>query len=200
MGPNGCGKTTLLNLIAGDLRPDSGSIVLDKQDLLQLPPHRRSRVIGRVHQESYKALAAELTVGEVVAIAHQRTHILSFGLPASRLAINAVARLSAAVEDFLIETKRLTAETLSGGQRQLLALAVAVLGAPKLLLLDEHRASLDEQHKTIADELIQKFLDTHCAAAAVATHDKEWAAVHASRIVQFEDGRLGLPRRPATRR
>lgn len=174
MGPNGCGKTTLLNIIAGDLQADSGTVRLEGRQILELSTNRRAQFIGRVHQDSYKALASELTVGELVAVANRRRHGLSLRLPQARAAISFIETMSQAVAAFVAEREQMTAEHLSGGQRQLLSLVVATLGEPTILLLDEHRASLDEQYKSIADDLLGQFLQMRPSAAIVATHDEEW--------------------------
>ncbi len=174
IGPNGSGKTTLLNVLSGELRPDKGYIYVDRFRADRLPAHRRYRFIGRVHQESYKAMAADLTVAEMLAIAARRGHSLRLTRPSADRAVSELAVYAPHVADFLRERANIPTKQLSGGQRQLLALAVSILGRPKLLLLDEHLASLDATHVENADQLITNVvLKTRMMVIAV-THDHAW--------------------------
>lgn len=175
MGPNGSGKTTLLNIICGELCPDSGGIWVDNQALDDWPAHRRYRMLGRVHQDSYKALAGDLTVAETLAIAQSRASWLSLRPSREKYAMSTIDRYCPPVAEFLSERLRTPTRDLSGGQRQLLAMAVAVLGNPRVLLLDEHLASLDSAHRAIADRLLESYVMLENACALATTHDRQWA-------------------------
>lgn len=190
IGPNGCGKSTLLNLIAGDIQPDSGTIELNGRDLLTWPTYRRCRLIGRVHQDSYKAIAGDLSVGEILAIAGRRGRSLSLGFPNSKAALAVLQDISPGVARFVAERERFLAAGLSGGQRQLLALAIAVLGSPYVLLLDEHTTSLDEQYRLLADELVQQFVRRFERSAVVAVHDYDWVLATCSVVADMREGRI----------
>ncbi|HYZ22489.1 MAG TPA: ABC transporter ATP-binding protein [Rhodopila sp.] len=125
LGRNGAGKTTLLKTLAGELRASSGSIVFDGQEATAEPPQRRARRgIGYVPQE--QAIFPRMTVQENLRLG----------------AINQARRDDAIDEvlDFfpkLGQRLRQTAATLSGGERKMLAIARALLGRPRLLMLDE---------------------------------------------------------------
>jgi putative ABC transport system ATP-binding protein len=174
VGGNGSGKTTLINIIAGDLTAGSGSIALDGTVLTRMPNYRRAQFIGRVHQESYKAMASELTVKEVLAVAARRGKALRFSFPSIDTAEQELSEMSQYLMDFLQSKADMPTHTLSGGERQLLALTIAVLGRPRLLLLDEHRASLDEEHKSTVDRLLLSYLRNNRALGITATHDRAW--------------------------
>ena len=190
MGPNGCGKTTLLRIISGELVPTAGKIYLAGKDSTNMPAHERARFIGRVHQESYKSLASELTVEETLALATRRNTSLSFGLPSAHDALKTIRSFSEKAAAFVEPRKKLATRTLSGGQRQLLAIITAILGQPRVLLLDEHQASLDEEVKTTADALIQSIVSAGHAAAMAATHNLEWVNRECSKIAFFEHGNV----------
>lgn len=187
MGPNGCGKTTLLNLVAGSLEPDSGSIGLNDTDISQFPAGRRSRFIGRVHQESYKALAADLTVAEMLSIADKRQERLSLSFPNAGLALGVLGDYCSSVADFMRDKANVPAHILSGGQRQLLALALAVLGRPKVLLLDEHLSSLDQSFEDVANDLLATYIEVEDSCALAVTHDSNWVRLHCVRMARFEN-------------
>jgi energy-coupling factor transporter ATP-binding protein EcfA2 len=102
----------------------------------------------------------------------------------------AIRRMSAVVANFLLERERNTADALSGGQRQLLALAVALLGGPKVILLDEHRASLDEVHRAMADDLLTSAVRLDGICVIAATHDSAWVRSTSTSVATFENGSL----------
>jgi branched-chain amino acid transport system ATP-binding protein len=128
IGPNGAGKSTLFRLVAGGLRPTTGSIAFDGQDITRLPRHRRARLgIGQTFQHS--SLFAGLSCRENVELALQRA---SGGGSADE----ALERFS------LGDRARASAATLSHGERRQLELALALVTKPRLLLLDEPAAGL----------------------------------------------------------
>ena len=194
LGPSGCGKTTLLRAVAGFETPERGRIVLDGEDLLNLPPYRRP--VNMMFQ-SY-ALFPHLSVAGNVA----------FGLREESLPRTEIARRV----DEMLRLVRLEGlgkrrpHQLSGGQRQRVALARALAKRPKLLLLDEPLAALDRKlrEETQFELLaIQRRLGT---AFVIVTHDKDEAMTLAHRLAVMDRGRIvqtGTPRevyeRPASR-
>lgn len=190
MGPNGSGKTTLLRLLAGEIGPTSGTIKLDGKLLNDVPSFLRARLVGRVHQESYKALASELSAQEILSIASQRGRRLKLSWPSARRPMARVERFSGAIGHFLREVLTLRVEVLSGGQRQLLAIVIATLGTPRVILLDEHLSSLDERYRQAADELIVRSARDGKVCVLAVTHDIEWARAHCDAIVRIEHGRV----------
>ena len=197
MGPNGSGKTTLVRLIAGELSPDSGEIWLQGQNITQKPEYQRSTAIGRVYQESYKSLASELTVQEILCIASKRKGRLSFKFARAESVLESVGLYSAEAEQFLRSHLSIPTHLLSGGQNQLLALIVALLGEPSLVLLDEHLASLDQKYRSVADGFLTMYVRTRQCSVIAATHDKEWAEMTASVEGTLSNHVLGI--RPLAR-
>lgn len=192
MGPNGCGKSTLLNIISGNIVPDNGEIILNGNNITALPAFKRAQIIGRVHQESYKSLASLLTVSEILSISMRRGKNLLLSFASSETTIQKIGEYSAELAMFLSTREDVPTRVLSGGQRQLLALAIAVLGTPKLLLLDEHMASLDEQYKGIADKLLETYINKNDASVIVVTHDYRWATSMSNAIATYEMGTFKL--------
>src|SRR5689334_18891307 len=133
LGPSGCGKTTLLRMLAGFERPDAGRILIDGEDMAEVPPYRRP--VNMMFQ-SY-ALFPHMTVAENVG----------FGLRQEGLAKAERATRVAAMLDLvkLAPLAQRKPQQLSGGERQRVALARALAQEPKLVLLDEPLAALDRK-------------------------------------------------------
>ena len=190
LGPSGCGKTTLLRLIAGFELPTSGQIMLDGDDITELPPNQRP--VNTVFQ-SY-ALFPHLTVAENVGFG-----LLMQGRPKKEIAATVDRMLALVKLDALASRKT---SQLSGGQQQRVALARALAPQPKVLLLDEPLSALDlKLRKEMQVEL--KRLQTETGITFVfVTHDQEEALTMSDRIGVMNAGRLqqvGSPRDIYTR-
>jgi len=194
IGSNGSGKTTLLNLIAGDIRPDGGKILLDGKDLSPIPNFRRARDIGRVFQNPAVGTCPGMTIWENLSIADNKAKSfgLSFGLNRKRKEFyqSQLELLGMGLENRM-NTK---AGTLSGGQRQALALIMATLVRPKLLLLDEHTAALDPKSGDIVMELTQKIVEEKKITTMMITHNLRYAVSYGTRTVMMHEGDIVLDR------
>ena len=133
LGSSGCGKSTLLRIIAGFEKPDSGSIILDGEDITNLPPHLRP--LNMMFQNY--ALFPHLNISQNI----------EFGLKEENLPKNEILERTREILNLLELTgleKRKIYE-ISGGQQQRVALARCLVKKPKLLLLDEPLAALDKK-------------------------------------------------------
>lgn len=176
LGPSGCGKTTLLRLIAGFEEPTSGQIRLDDEDLLRLPPNKRS--VNTVFQ-SY-ALFPHLNVAENIA----------YGLKRSRVKKDEIQHRVSDVLRLVQMTKfaERKPDKLSGGQQQRIALARAIVNRPKVLLLDEPMSALDRKlREEMQLELIQLHDELNMTFIFV-THDQQEALAMSDRIVVMNQG------------
>lgn len=190
IGGNGAGKSTLLGAIAGEVRPDAGTITLDGRDITRLPTHRRAAWIARVFQDPLIGTAGDMTIAENLSIAERRGR--RAGL-ASGLTEAHRARYRALLAGFGLGLElRLEQKmgSLSGGQRQSLALAMAVLTPPRLLLLDEHTAALDPK---TADAVMRATVAAIAEArltTLMVTHNMQHAIDFGSRLVMMAAGRI----------
>lgn len=192
IGSNGSGKTTLLNLIAGDIKPDGGKILLDGKDLSPIPNFRRARDIGRVFQNPAVGTCPGMTIWENLSIADNKAKSfgLSFGLNRKRKEFyqSQLELLGMGLENRM-NTK---AGTLSGGQRQALALVMATLVKPDLLLLDEHTAALDPKSSDIVMELTDRVIREKGITALMITHNLKYALDYTSRFIMLHEGNIVL--------
>jgi molybdate transport system ATP-binding protein len=181
-GPSGAGKTSLVNMIAGLLKPDRGSIVLgdtilfDQAEAIDLPPHRRR--IGYVFQEG--RLFPHLSVRQNLDYGRRMSR-----QPRDPTEFERIAGLLG-VTHLLQRRPRM----LSGGERQRVAIGRALLMQPRLLLLDEPLASLDAGHK---GEILPYLLDLRDQAAIPMVYVSHIAAELrqiATTVVQLEEGRV----------
>jgi ABC-type Fe3+/spermidine/putrescine transport system ATPase subunit len=194
LGGSGCGKTTLLRMIAGFETPDEGRIVIDDQDMTAVPPHLRP--VNMMFQ-SY-ALFPHLDVAANVAYGLKREGM------AKRDIAERVAEMLALVKLEGLGKRR--PAQLSGGQRQRVALARALVKRPKLLLLDEPLAALDRKLRESTRFELVRLQEQLGLTFVIVTHDQEEAMSMASRLAVMNAGRIvqsGTPHelyeRPATR-
>ena len=127
IGANGAGKSTLLNCLSGVVRSTTGSIVFDGSDITQRAPHRVSRA-GLLHVPEGRQVLAEMSVRENLVLGD-----LARGPRAAKYDFDRVLQLFPILRERLAQS----AGTLSGGQQQMLAIGRALMGSPRVLLLDE---------------------------------------------------------------
>lgn len=190
IGGNGSGKSTLLNIVAGSIQPDSGSLLLDGEDITRLPEHQRAKFIGRVFQDPLLGSIGDMTLEENLSLAARRgkRHGLGWYITKnerqayqallSPLGLNLEGRLEQRMKSF------------SGGERQSLTLLMASFNNPKLLLLDEHTAALDPKTAakvmSFTDELVQK----NATPTLMITHNMKDAIKYGNRLIMMKEGQI----------
>jgi len=191
IGSNGAGKSTLLNIIAGVFPPERGGrVVINGDDVTGLAQHRRAAYVGRVWQEPEMGTASRLTIEENLSLALLR------GQPRGlRGAVNkqrrqmfreALALLGLGLEDRLSTP----VGTLSGGQRQALALVMATISKPAILLLDEHVATLDPKTAETVLQLSDMIVGHEKMTTVMITHNMEIALRYGNRLIMMHQGRI----------
>lgn len=192
IGSNGAGKSTLLNAIAGQFVVAPGEISLDGEDIGREPLHRRARHIARVFQDPMTGTAPGMSVEENLLLASLRAgrRRIRFGLSVARRAYfrERLALLGLGLENRLSDR----IETLSGGQRQAVALVMAVLSAPKLLLLDEHMAALDPVTAALVLQATVRIVEEARLTTLMVTHNMRHALDLGDRLVMMDQGRVRL--------
>ena len=184
LGANGSGKTTLLNCVSGHVPIRSGSITFDGHSIAQLAPRQRARRVSVVPQ-TYD-LPAGFTVRELVSMG-RHPHVGFFTAPTKRdeeavdKALRALALGAAA---------RTPVDQLSGGERQMVVLAMALAQEAQLLLLDEPTTHLDVRHQAQLMETIRSVSRGSGVAALAVLHDINLARRYCDRVLLLSSGRL----------
>ncbi|EXI81147.1 MAG: Spermidine/putrescine import ATP-binding protein PotA [Candidatus Accumulibacter appositus] len=178
LGGSGCGKTTLLRMLAGFEEPSSGKIHIDGLDMSGIPPYERP--VNMMFQ-SY-ALFPHMTVDQNVGFGLKMEH-----RPRSEIA-DRVAQMLKLVR--LSEFAKRKPEQLSGGQRQRVALARALIKQPKLLLLDEPLGALDKKLREHTQFELVNLQEELGVTFVVVTHDQEEAMTLSSRIGVMDHGKI----------
>jgi putative ABC transport system ATP-binding protein len=190
IGANGSGKSTVLNLIAGLILPDHGSININQIEVQKLKAFERSAFIARLFQNPLQGSVADLTVLENMRLAYLRNS--SKGL---KLGINttftlkvkeAIAQLNLGLENKLSQKMG----TLSGGQRQALTLVMATLCDAKVLLMDEPTAALDPKSANSLMENAIKVIAQRNITTIMVTHNMLEAINFGNRLLMMKQGKV----------
>jgi putative tryptophan/tyrosine transport system ATP-binding protein len=190
VGGNGAGKSTFLNMLAGEVIPDSGVIAIDGKEITTLPTHQRAKYISRVFQDPSIGTATALSLEENLAVANLRGLKRGFGRGLTRVQSEAFRERMASFDLGLEKRMKATASLLSGGQRQALSLLMAVLQRPQLLLLDEHTAALDPRTAAIVMRVTEQVVREAGLTTLMVTHNMQHALDYGNRLVMMRDGRI----------
>lgn len=192
IGPNGCGKSTLFNIISGSLDADSGTLSLSGTDLRPLPEEGRAKYIGKVSQDPSMGVASNLNILENMSIALKKGE--NYRLRSllkntnKKLIVDKLKELNLSLEDKL----NTPVKYLSGGQKQSLALLMAAMKKPKLLLLDEHTAALDPRTSRLIMEKTEKLVKNEKITTIQISHNLRYVIEFSDRIIMLQKGNIVL--------
>ncbi|WP_028274056.1 ABC transporter ATP-binding protein [Atopococcus tabaci] len=190
IGGNGAGKSTLLNALSGSLTADTGRIILNGKDVTTQSEEKRARWVSRVFQDPLMGTAPRMTVAENLSLAMHRGE--------KRLFKRTLHDESRQHFHTLLKQTGLGLETrldeevgqLSGGQRQVIAMLMATLKRPELLLLDEHTAALDPKAADMVMKLTQKKVNEERLTTLMITHNMKHAIEYGNRLVMMQAGEI----------
>jgi iron complex transport system ATP-binding protein len=184
LGPNGCGKTTLLRLLSGVLQPEHGHVSLNGNSLAGRSRREIAKHLAVVPQETHPAF--DYTVMEMVLMG-RHPHLGAFELEGPRDLALARDALTATGTDHLAGRAYMT---LSGGEKQRVVIASALTQSPDVLLLDEPTASLDLGYQLEVAGLLRRLNLERGVTMVLATHDLNLAASLCDRLILMRDGRV----------
>src|SRR3954447_7814002 len=196
LGPNGSGKTSLLNAISGQLRPTGGLVALDGRDLVDWMPEDRAR-LGLVRSFQDARLFPELTVEDVLLVAEDArtpsgTLSTALQLPHARRRESDKRRAVAeSLSAFgLMQFRHHRISQLSTGTRRVVDLAAIAAARPRLLLLDEPTAGIAQREAEAFGPLLRRLHELTAATIILVEHDVPLAASLCDRLVVLEAGRV----------
>lgn len=192
VGSNGSGKTSMLNLLCGSIAVDEGQIVMGNRDITRIKDFRRYRNIGRVYQNPSMGTCGSMTILENMAMADNKgRHFgLTPGANQKRIASyrDQLSELGLGLEDKL----HVPVGSLSGGQRQAMALLMTTLTPIEFLILDEHTAALDPKTAEIIMQLTGRIVREKKLTTLMVTHNLRYALEYGDRLLMLHEGHIVL--------
>lgn len=194
IGSNGTGKSTLLNIISGLVKESSGEISLNDMTLTALPEHSRTRIISRVFQDPAAGACPSMTVRENLSLALNKGKLLNL----KRCLRHSTETLEGLLERISLDLKKymdVKVKYLSGGQRQALALVMASVSNPQVMLLDEHTAALDPKTSNEIMDLTDSIVREKNITTLMVTHNLKHALTYGDRLIMLHKGEVVLDAR-----
>lgn len=195
VGGNGSGKTSLLNVICGSVPIEGGQVLLDGESINNLKDFRRYATMGRVYQNPASGTSPNLTMLENLSLADNKgkRYGLSAGVNKKRVDFyrEELSALGLGLEDKL----NVKMGSLSGGQRQAVAMLMATMTPLRFLILDEHTAALDPKTAEKIMELTGKIVREKKLTVMMVTHNLRYAVEYGDRIIMMHQGRAVLDKR-----
>ncbi len=182
-GPSGSGKTTLLNIIGGLLKPSSGKILVNNKNIIEMNDNEkayyRNKVIGFVFQSFY--LEPNFTVYDNVEVP-----LIIAGIPKNERREMILSTLDSVG---LLDKKDMIAAKLSGGEKQRVSIARAIVNNPKIILADEPTGNLDSKNGDMIMSLLKR-ISKEDKIVIVITHNDEQAIKYGDKIYRLNDGEI----------
>lgn len=181
LGQNGVGKSTIIKIISGLIKPKNGDIILGESNLRKIKAKERAKLVAYVPQN---VEFSSLSVLDSVLLG-RLPYFYSFPCSHDR------AKAEKAIEDVgLSKLKDRSANSLSGGEKQLVAIARALVSSPKLLLLDEPTANLDLKHQKMILTLMRKISKERNLTILLTLHDISEAAFVGDAFYFLKEGKI----------
>ena len=188
VGSNGSGKTSMLNIICGSIPVEAGKILIDGKDITKAKEFKRNRTIGRVYQNPAMGTCPSMTILENMSIADNKGKFYGLGSGINKARIDyykeSLAQLGLGLEDKM----DVKVGSLSGGQRQAMALLMSTMTPIEFLILDEHTAALDPKTADLIMELTDKIVKEKQLTTIMVTHNLRYAVEYGNRLIMMHQG------------
>ncbi|MDO4273201.1 MAG: ATP-binding cassette domain-containing protein [Eubacteriales bacterium] len=188
VGSNGSGKTSMLNIICGSIPIESGSIVLHGKDITREKEFRRNERIGRVYQNPALGTCPSMTILENMSLADNKGKRYGLGRGTNKARADYYRDLLRPLNLGLEDKMDVKVGSLSGGQRQAMALLMSTMTPIEFLILDEHTAALDPKTAEIIMELTDKIVREKKLTTIMVTHNLRYAVEYGDRLLMMHQG------------
>ena len=192
VGSNGSGKTSMLNIICGSIAVDSGKILIHGEDITKQKDYIRQRRIGRVYQDPSKGTCPGMTILENMSIAENKGKPYNLGRGVNKAKLEEYREMLRPLNLGLEDKMGVQVGSLSGGQRQALALLMATMTPIDFLILDEHTAALDPRTAEIVMKLTDQIVREKKMTTVMVTHNLRYALEYGDRILMMHQGKIVL--------
>ena len=192
VGSNGSGKTSMLNIICGSIPIDGGSIIVNGVDITKQKDFIRHRRIGRVFQDPSKGTCPGMTILENMSIAENKGKPYNLGRGVNKAKLEEYREMLRPLNLGLEDKMGVQVGSLSGGQRQALALLMATMTPIDFLILDEHTAALDPKTAEIIMELTDQVVKEKKVTTIMVTHNLRYAVEYGNRLIMMHEGKAIL--------
>lgn len=189
IGSNGSGKTTMLNIVCGSMPIDSGKVYFGDRDVTKLSEYKRARLMGRVFQEPRLGTCPNLTILENMSLADNKNKTFGLSRGVNKTKLDYYRSLVEECGLGLENRMNVPVGSLSGGQRQALALVIANMADIELLVLDEHTAALDPKSSELVMQLTDKFVKKNNITTLMVTHNLRFAIEYGTRLIMMHEGK-----------
>ena len=188
VGSNGSGKTSMLNIICGSIPVESGNILLDGRDITNAKEFKRNEKIGRVYQNPSLGTCPSMTILENMSLADNKGKRFGLGRGVNKHRVEYYRELLRPLNLGLEDKMHVKVGSLSGGQRQAMALLMSTMTPIEFLILDEHTAALDPKTAEIIMELTDKIVKEKHLTTIMVTHNLRYAVDYGSRLLMMHQG------------
>ncbi|HWT73922.1 MAG TPA: ATP-binding cassette domain-containing protein [Mobilitalea sp.] len=188
VGSNGSGKTSMLNIICGSIPVDKGRITISGEDITNMPEYVRQRRIGRVYQNPAMGTCPSMTILENMSLADNKGKAFNLARGTNKKRWDyyreSLKSLNLGLEDKL----HVPVGSLSGGQRQAMALLMATMTPIEFLILDEHTAALDPKTADLIMQLTDQVVKEKGLTTIMVTHNLRYAVEYGNRLIMMHQG------------
>ena len=192
VGSNGSGKTSMLNIICGSIPVEAGTIRMGGADITREKEFRRNRRIGRVYQNPAMGTCPSMTILENMALADNKGNVYGFRRGTNRARISHYRELLSQLGLGLEDKLDIKVGSLSGGQRQAMALLMSTMTPIEFLILDEHTAALDPKTAELIMELTDRIVREKKLTTIMVTHNLRYATQYGDRLLMMHQGGIVL--------
>lgn len=192
VGSNGSGKTSLLNIICGTIPIEEGEVLINGERIDTMKEFKRYRRIGRVYQNPALGTCPNLTLLENMSLADNKGKLFGLTPAINRARINYYCDQLSTLELGLENKIDIKLNSLSGGQRQAVALIMSTLTPIDFLILDEHTAALDPKTSETIMKLTDRVINEKKLTAIMVTHNIRYAVEYGTRLIMMDKGKIVL--------